>query len=57
MAELIAAFIGAGVAVATAGVQVAHWIWHRGYAAGRAHATDEAEREALRKLLEGGTKR
>lgn len=56
MVEPIAAFIGAGVAVATAEAQVAYWIWHRGYAAGRAAAKDEAEREALRKLLEGGTK-
>lgn len=56
MVELIAALTGAGVAVATAGAQVANWIWHRGYAAGQAAAKDEAEREALRKLLEGGVK-
>jgi hypothetical protein len=43
MAELVLASIGAGVAVATAGVQVVHWIWHRGYAAGRAAAKDEAD--------------
>jgi hypothetical protein len=54
MLELIAALIGCGVAIGTAAIQVVHWIWRRGYIAGQAAAKDEAEREALRKLLEGG---